>query len=68
MSRSAALDPALRALLDLIIDGGTTPGGPASTVLDATVDPPRVLRAGAVSEQEIEAALMDSAGQFREQE
>ena len=33
--------------IDLLIDGGRTPGGAASTLLDATVDPPRVLRAGA---------------------
>ena len=34
--------------IDLVLDGGPTPGGPPSTVLDVTVDPPRVLRAGAV--------------------
>lgn len=34
--------------LDLVLDGGATAGGPPSTVLDVTVDPPRVLRAGAV--------------------
>lgn len=34
--------------LALVLDGGTTAGGPASTVLDVTVDPPRVLRAGAI--------------------
>jgi L-threonylcarbamoyladenylate synthase len=34
--------------LDLILDGGPTPGGAPSTVLDVTVDPPRVLRHGAV--------------------
>jgi L-threonylcarbamoyladenylate synthase len=33
--------------VDLLVDGGTTPGGPPSTLLDATVDPPRVLRPGA---------------------
>jgi len=33
--------------VDLLIDGGRTPGGPPSTLLDATVAPPRVLRAGA---------------------
>jgi len=32
----------------LVIDGGTTPGGEPSTVLDVTVDPPRLIRAGAV--------------------
>jgi L-threonylcarbamoyladenylate synthase len=34
--------------IELILDGGVTPGGPPSTVLDVTVDPPAVLRAGAV--------------------
>lgn len=33
--------------LDLLVDGGATPGGPPSTLVDATVEPPRVLRAGA---------------------
>lgn len=32
----------------LVLDGGRTAGGPPSTVLDVTVDPPRVIRAGAV--------------------
>lgn len=57
-ARSAGgLDPGLREALDLVIDGGPTPGGPASTVLDVTLEPPRLLRAGAVSAREIEAAL-----------
>jgi L-threonylcarbamoyladenylate synthase len=34
--------------LELILDGGPTPGGAPSTVLDVTVDPPRLVRAGAV--------------------
>jgi L-threonylcarbamoyladenylate synthase len=33
--------------IDLLVDGGKTPGGLPSTLLDATVEPPRVLRAGA---------------------
>ena len=35
------------AEIDLVVDGGRTPGGAPSTLLDATVSPPRVLRAGA---------------------
>lgn len=35
--------------LDLVLDGGPTPGGAPSTVLDLTVDPLRVLRRGAVA-------------------
>jgi L-threonylcarbamoyladenylate synthase len=34
--------------IDLVLDGGKTTGGLPSTVLDVTVDPPRVIRAGAV--------------------
>ncbi len=39
--------------LDLILDGGTTPGGLPSTVLDVTVDPPRLVRAGRISEEQL---------------
>jgi L-threonylcarbamoyladenylate synthase len=34
--------------IDVILDAGPTPGGLPSTVLDVTVDPPRLLREGAV--------------------
>jgi len=37
-----------RDRLDLVLDGGVTAGGQPSTVIDVTVEPPRVLRAGAV--------------------
>jgi L-threonylcarbamoyladenylate synthase len=43
--------------VDLIIDAGTSPVGQESTVLDLTTDPPRILRAGALSADEIAAAL-----------
>jgi L-threonylcarbamoyladenylate synthase len=35
--------------LDGVIDGGSTAGGPGSTILDVTCDPPRILRHGAIS-------------------
>jgi len=38
----------LDGVIDLILDAGPTPGGAPSTVLDVTVDPPRLLRQGAV--------------------
>lgn len=41
----------------LILDGGATPGNVPSTVLDCTVEPPRVLRAGAIAANEIERVL-----------
>lgn len=43
--------------IDLILDGGMTPQSVASTVLDCTVEPPRVLREGAIKVSEIENAL-----------
>jgi tRNA threonylcarbamoyl adenosine modification protein (Sua5/YciO/YrdC/YwlC family) len=33
--------------IDVLVDGGFTPGGLPSTLVDATTDPPRLLRAGA---------------------
>jgi L-threonylcarbamoyladenylate synthase len=35
-------------LPDAVIDGGPTPGGAGSTILDVTVSPPRILREGAI--------------------
>jgi L-threonylcarbamoyladenylate synthase len=40
---------ALTTRVDLVLDGGPTPGGPASTLLDLTRTPPVVLRAGATA-------------------
>lgn len=40
-----------------VIDGGPTPGGRGSTFLDVTVDPPLLLREGAISNEAIRAAL-----------
>jgi L-threonylcarbamoyladenylate synthase len=39
--------------ISLVLDGGTTPGGVPSTVLDCTADEPRVLRQGPISLEEI---------------
>ncbi len=39
---------AFESKIELVLDGGKTTGGPASTIVDATANPPRVLRAGAV--------------------
>jgi len=41
----------------LVLDGGPAHGGPASTVVDCTVEPPRILRVGAVPVDAVEAAL-----------
>jgi L-threonylcarbamoyladenylate synthase len=39
--------------VDYIIDGGPSPVGVESTIVDCTVDPPQVLRPGAISEDEV---------------
>jgi L-threonylcarbamoyladenylate synthase len=46
VARDAAADLAVQ--VDLVIDAGPTAGGPPSTIVDARVDPPRLVRAGAV--------------------
>ena len=47
--------------IELVLDGGPPRGGPASTVVDCSVDPPRVLRHGAISDGAIEAVLAEVA-------
>ncbi|MBN1264790.1 MAG: threonylcarbamoyl-AMP synthase [Anaerolineales bacterium] len=47
----------LNGRVDLIIDGGITPGGTASTVIDCTADKPILLREGPIALAEIEKAL-----------
>lgn len=45
--------------LALLLDGGPTPLGGPSTVVDCTVDPPRLLRAGALPLEVLQAILPD---------
>jgi L-threonylcarbamoyladenylate synthase len=44
---------AIGDLADLILDGGETAGGKPSTVVDVSIDPPRVIREGAISSQDV---------------
>ncbi|MGI8722187.1 MAG: L-threonylcarbamoyladenylate synthase, partial [Geodermatophilaceae bacterium] len=49
-------DDAIEALGDVVsvvLDDGPRPDGEASTIVDCTCDPPRVLRVGAVSESRL---------------
>ena len=48
-------------VIAVVLDGGVAHGGPASTVVDCTVDPPRILREGAIAPERVAAAL-DAAG------
>jgi len=43
--------------IELILDGGETPGGKGSTVLDVTLDPPLILREGMVSRDDLSFSL-----------
>ena len=65
-------DHVLRGLegrIDLILDGGPTPGGIESTVVDLTTQPPRLLRPGLLQASDLEAvcgALQRSDQNFSE--
>ena len=43
--------------LDLLVDGGPAPGGKPSTILDATMNPPILVREGAVSRKDLQLIL-----------
>lgn len=45
--------------IPLILDGGKTPGGVSSTVIDCTKDVIEILRMGPISQQDLEEALKD---------
>jgi len=53
----AVVEASLGDRIDLLIDGGTTPGGPASTIVYMTVNPPALVRAGAISWEQVQACL-----------
>jgi L-threonylcarbamoyladenylate synthase len=57
---SADPDQVARTLgdrIDLLVDAGTTPGGPPSTIVDATGESARLVRQGAIGWEEIEECL-----------
>jgi L-threonylcarbamoyladenylate synthase len=56
-SRFEAVSQRLLETADVALDSGLCGKDVASTVLDVTCDPPRVIRVGAVSLQEIEAVV-----------
>jgi L-threonylcarbamoyladenylate synthase len=47
--------------IDLILDGGPSRGGPASTVVDCTESIPRILRVGAVAPEDVAARLRSAS-------
>ncbi|HYV34284.1 MAG TPA: L-threonylcarbamoyladenylate synthase [Gemmataceae bacterium] len=64
-NRSSSISPtraehvlsSLEGRIPMILDGGPTPGGLESTVLDLTVSPPALLRPGLVTPSQIEAVI-----------
>lgn len=61
----SSADAVIRTLGDLpdaVIDGGATPGGAGSTILDVTGFPPRILREGAIPRSLILNALPPTEG------
>jgi L-threonylcarbamoyladenylate synthase len=52
---AAMVQAALGAAIDLILDGGPTPGGPPSTVLDLCDERPRLIREGRISRGRLQA-------------
>jgi len=53
------IETSMGAQVHLIVDGGRTPGGQSSTVVDCTHDPPTILRVGPITEDEIRSVLLD---------
>jgi L-threonylcarbamoyladenylate synthase len=49
------VERALGGRIDLLLDGGPTRGGPPSTIVDVTGEHPRLVRAGAISWDDIQA-------------
>jgi len=54
------IDPRISEKVDLILDAGPLKGGIGSTVVDVTVDPPKILREGAILAKDIFITLEDS--------
>ncbi|HEY5595566.1 MAG TPA: L-threonylcarbamoyladenylate synthase [Nitrospiria bacterium] len=52
-----AVEETVGPKLDLILDGGATPGGPGSTIVDATLHPPRLIREGKIPFGDILSSL-----------
>ncbi len=52
-----AVERSIGGAVDLILDAGPCRGGSASTVIDLTVDPPRLVRSGAVPAADLAAVV-----------
>ena len=54
---AAGVREALGEVVDIVLEAGPSPAGRSSTVLDVTTEQPRILRLGAISQEDIERAL-----------
>lgn len=52
------LSPTLLQQVDAVLCAGATPGGQPSTLVDVTVDPPRLLRGGAIEWERLQKVLV----------
>lgn len=56
---AAAVVASIGSLVDLVIDGGTTPGGKPSTIADLRGEAPRLIRDGAIAWSDVLAAIKE---------
>lgn len=63
-TRAEDVDPEIIKRIEMVLDGGACRVGLESTVVDCSVDPPRILRPGGISRGDIQAALGRSLGQM----
>jgi L-threonylcarbamoyladenylate synthase len=61
-TRAEHVAPEIAAKIGMILDGGPCMVGLESTVVDVTMDPPKILRPGGVSRGDIQAALGQPLG------
>jgi len=57
IAEADGVEAALGAAVTLLIDGGRTPGGEPSTIVDLTAAEPRLIRAGAIAWDAVVASL-----------
>jgi L-threonylcarbamoyladenylate synthase len=56
-TRAAHVLRGLKGRIDLVLDGGSTPGGIESTVVDVTSTPPKLLRPGPIAPDDLETVI-----------
>lgn len=57
--RASEVSAVFRTGVDLVLDGGETPGKRGSTVVDVTVTPPKILRQGAITLEQLRAQALE---------